>query len=84
MIRPFIKKENNRILIRLNGELYSKGLIANLCKQAKDNISSVRSENGYHLVELKAASQEDYLDFLNYLIFLQRNNEQKGSIAKGH
>ncbi len=82
MIWPFIKKERNQILVRLNSKLYSKELIENLCKQAKDNISSVKLEKGYHLVELRTASQEDYLDFLNYLIFLQRKNVQMGRIVK--
>ena len=70
---PFIKKYKNRLLIKLNKELYPQDLIKKAKDQEPETIISVTAQNNYYLVELKIDNKTEYFDFLNCLIYLSRN-----------
>ena len=72
MIEPFLVKEKNRIFVKLNKELYEKALIEKIGLVEPGSISSISTKKDYYLVELNIDSPEDYLGFLNYLIYYKR------------
>jgi len=69
---PFLQKSGKGLFVRLNKELYPKELIESVIKEEPASIQSFNSQKDYYLVELKNAVGEDILDFLNYLIYLNR------------
>lgn len=70
---PFIKKVKDKLLVRLNKEIYSRDLIDRAAKEETDSIMSIKQEGNYYLLELNVDGFKDYFDFLNYLIYLTRS-----------
>ena len=69
---PFIKKFKDKIFIRLNKELYKKELIEKIEKEEPDSVVYLKSQKNYYLLELRVDNFSEYLNFLNYLIYLNR------------
>ena len=73
MMYPFIKKINNRILIRLNKDIYNKDLIDKAKKDEPASIFSITVQKNYYFLELNVDKFTEYFDFLNFLIYLKQN-----------
>ncbi|MFA5337496.1 MAG: hypothetical protein WC330_04105 [Candidatus Omnitrophota bacterium] len=56
----------------MHKKIYDKNLIACAKKEEPDMVRNVLSQKEYYLVELDTNDKADYLDFLNYLIYLKR------------
>ncbi len=69
----FLQKVDNKLKIKLNIEVYNKSLFDQIRKEDPRRIKSVKTKNGYFFVELNVKKSKDYLDFLNYLIYLERS-----------
>jgi hypothetical protein len=72
MSYPFLQKSGNTFSVRLNKDLYPKELLERATKEEPKSIQSFSSQKHHHLVKLKAATNEDYFAFLNYLVYLNR------------
>ena len=70
---PFLKKVNDKLSVRLNNELYGEDLINKIIKEEPNSIVSLSSQGNYYFLELDVDSPRDYFDFLNYLIYQNRN-----------
>ena len=66
---PFLKKRKNKALLKLHKDLYPAELLDKIKNLDTSSIVSTVEHNSYFLVELNIDVEEDYLDFLNYLIY---------------
>lgn len=69
---PFLKKIKGRLLVKLNSDLYPRELIEKVKTEESDSVIFAAGEKGYYFLELKADDAQDYLNFLNYLLYLKR------------
>jgi len=70
---PFIKKSKGKLFVKLNKDLYPKELIQKAAEREPGSVISVGKEKAYHLLELNVDNSGEYLDFLNFLIYLKRS-----------
>jgi hypothetical protein len=70
---PFIKRLKNKIFVKLHKRLYRKELIEKIKKETSEAIKCIESDKDYYLLELEVDEPVEYFEFLNYLIYLNKN-----------
>ncbi|MFH1875879.1 MAG: hypothetical protein ABH865_03215 [Candidatus Omnitrophota bacterium] len=68
----FLKKTGKKIFIKLHKELYDRNVIERVKRQEPGILGVVHSDAAHYLVEMRTKQRRDYLDFLNYLIYMAR------------
>lgn len=74
---PFIKKEPGSFEVKLHKQLYRKPLINKLKNNLAGEVTSFKTKGDYYFLRIDAESESDCLNFLNYLIYLQRKQENE-------
>lgn len=69
---PFVRKKGS-IILKLHKDLYKKETILRIAKEEPDFLNALSLRKQYYLLEFKNADYGSCLDFLNYLIYLERN-----------
>ncbi|MBN3040063.1 MAG: hypothetical protein JW867_02955 [Candidatus Omnitrophica bacterium] len=70
---PFLTSYKNKSCIKLNSSLYDKELISQAKDAEPETVISINKIKDYYLVEFRPDAEEDYFDFLNFLISSKRN-----------
>tara|TARA_B100000315_G_C14550947_1_gene575771 strand:- start:486 stop:710 length:225 start_codon:yes stop_codon:yes gene_type:complete len=73
MTQPFLKRHKGKSCITLHKSLYPKRVIEEIRDQEPQTLLSIKTNNNYYFIEFKAKTEEEYLDFLNYLIYCRRD-----------
>ena len=72
-MHPFLQKTGKKVYIKLHSELYNKNVFDEIKKEEPGYIKSIKKQNDYYLLDVAAKDKSEYLDFLNYLIYIERN-----------
>lgn len=70
---PFLQKSGRKLYVKLHSELYDRSLFEGIKKEEPGYIKSINARDGYYFIDLNTHKSKDCLDFLNYLIYLERN-----------
>tara|TARA_B100000315_G_C14419201_1_gene514719 strand:- start:362 stop:586 length:225 start_codon:yes stop_codon:yes gene_type:complete len=70
---PFLTSYKNKLYVKLNKSLYDEKAIQQAKQDEPQTVISVNRVKDYYLVELNPDSEDDYFDFLNFLISYNRN-----------
>jgi hypothetical protein len=69
---PFLGQRGDKRFIKLHSALYPDAILAKVNESEPGSIGAVRKTGDYYFVELRADTQGECFDFLNYLIYLRR------------
>jgi len=69
---PLVKKEKNSFLLRLNKELYKKGIVQKILYEDKDWVEQASTSGDYFCIRLKTLKIKDVFELMNYLIYLHK------------
>ncbi|MFA5271068.1 MAG: hypothetical protein WC412_01855 [Candidatus Omnitrophota bacterium] len=70
---PFLQKSGQKFYLKLHSQLYEKSMLEEIKKEEPGYIKSINARDGYYFIDLNARKAKDYFEFLNSLIYLERN-----------
>jgi len=70
---PFLHKVNNKRYLKLHSGLYKNSLLKEVEKREPGYIKSIRLDKNYYLIDLNINKPEEYFNFLDCLIYLERS-----------
>jgi hypothetical protein len=72
-MHPFLQKSGRKLYVKLHSELYDKSLLEGIKKEEPGYIKSINTCDGYYLIDLNTQKSQEHFEFLNSLIYLERN-----------
>jgi len=73
MEMPFpLTKKKDSFTLKLSKELYKHDTVQKALSEDKDWVEETESSDEYYCLQLKTAEVEDVLNWMNYLIYLQK------------
>ena len=67
-----LTKDKNSFFLRLNKGLYRNDVVKKALSEDKDWVSEASADDNYFCLELKTTDIDDVLNWMNYLIYLNK------------